>query len=229
MRNNKGFTLVELVIVVILIGILAALALPRFLSVTDSAHEKIVAGSARTFKAGLNMTKGKWNIIGQSDDGIKANPNTSDDYDVNFTDKGWINAAVEANGGENVSKRSTALASRADAITGNATYTLNEDASGVPTICKSIYDALINKGSVSAQTTAGANTYTGNGCTASNDFCTAAFEHQVVGGTSGNDDMVCKYNYTKDQTNKYWFYYRISDGTVTTGNGDVTDNSPQGN
>ncbi len=38
-RDSKGFTLIELMIVVVIIGILAALAIPRFMRATTRAKQ----------------------------------------------------------------------------------------------------------------------------------------------------------------------------------------------
>ncbi len=53
MRNQKGFTLVELMIVVAIIGILAAIAIPQFAAYRAKGYNSAATSDLRNFKTSM--------------------------------------------------------------------------------------------------------------------------------------------------------------------------------
>ena len=53
--EKKGFTLVELIIVIIILGILAALAIPQFMTSTADAKESTLKGDLAVLRNAINL------------------------------------------------------------------------------------------------------------------------------------------------------------------------------
>lgn len=61
---NTGFTLVELIVVIILLGILSAVALPKFLDISSNARVAALENIAGAMRTTISMTRAKARLIG---------------------------------------------------------------------------------------------------------------------------------------------------------------------
>ena len=64
--NQKGFTIVELVVVIIILGILAATALPRFIDVQDDAQLAVAEGVRGALMSAIGLAKAKYILVEKS-------------------------------------------------------------------------------------------------------------------------------------------------------------------
>ena len=69
LKKSSGFTLIELVIVVVILGFLAVTAIPKFIDLTDQAKQANIEGMAGGFATGVSLVRAQWEAEARPNDG----------------------------------------------------------------------------------------------------------------------------------------------------------------
>lgn len=64
MKNQQGFTLIELIVVIVILGILAATAMPKFLDIQGDARRAAMTGAAGAISSAANLAHASQMVAG---------------------------------------------------------------------------------------------------------------------------------------------------------------------
>ncbi|QLE87084.1 type II secretion system protein [Shewanella sp. Scap07] len=69
-KKQSGFSLIELVIVIVILGLLAATAIPRFLNVTEDAEDASVDGVSGGLATAVGFVRAQWEVDGRNNNSV---------------------------------------------------------------------------------------------------------------------------------------------------------------
>lgn len=197
MRRQSGFTIIEIIIVVIILGLLAATALPRFLNVTERAEDASIDGIAGGFASAVGLVRGQWEVEGRPSgngaDGTTLDPDTS--------------SVVIDNVRILVDGTSTAAGISLGYPTGAADDVTGSEVGDITTLrCQEILNTILQNGPLSIV----ANNATTPTLQAIRDSGATLFVQEGVGTTTPSTANVC-------------FYYQVAGIAARPAQGDEAD------
>ncbi|KZZ51280.1 hypothetical protein A3760_01745 [Oleiphilus sp. HI0122] len=101
--KQQGFTLIELVVVIVLLGVLAAFALPKFSDLSNEAYIAQAKGIAGSFQAGVKIVQSVHFSQGLTGRRVQ-NLSGYDDGTVDVNEQGFPIGTDKGNGNSNIGR-----------------------------------------------------------------------------------------------------------------------------